>query len=133
MTPEQTLEIIADFMRVETMMVNKEMKSLNVETIKSDLWKPGQPEEKMQEYYFAAGYGHLSPRVARAARKSGGDLVNFQEAGCYCGLGCSRKCPAGQRHWFVVPNNGQYQSDILAHKVMTSVRAAATKKDLRYL
>ena len=87
----------------------------------------------MNEHLFGGGKGHLSATAARAAKSAGATLVNHHDAGCACGHGCRRNCPANARHWFAAPNRGAPHDGATERAVMDAVRGAATKADRKVL
>ena len=61
----------------------------------------------MSVFIFGAGRGHLGSKAATIARQHGAELVNYTDAECKCGRGCSPgKCSASKRHWFESQNCG---------------------------
>ena len=76
----------------------------------------------MSAYFFGLNAGHLPRRVARIARKHGAELVNYTDAGCKCGYGCtSGECPKCRRHWFEITNLGEPHNSAKAREVMSAI------------
>lgn len=81
----------------------------------------------MSDYIFCAGKGHL-PQLARdIALEHGVELVNHTDAGCRCGKGCTKDCPACARHWFACPDDGNPFNRDTAASVAKDLAAAGLK------
>ena len=83
----------------------------------------------MSEYFFGLGSGWLPKRADAIARKHGAELVNYTDAQCQCGHGCSpHTCKRSRRHWFSTDNLGEPHDSTVRKNVMSALDRAGVIK-----
>ncbi len=75
-------------------------------------------------YMFGLGPGWLPSKVEKIAQAHGAELVNYTDASCNCGYGCSPyTCKRARRHWFTCQNLGEPHNSATAHEVIAAIEA----------